>query len=367
MGNVDGLHRRSGLSASKLSELHGNSYIETCNCCDPPMEFVRPYDVYSTEDPNPKYWARYVQDTYGNRMIESNATLTRNEKSSGITHITGRACPKGGGPLRDSVIHFGESLPVDALDLAYAHSKRASVNLVLGCSMLVTPAASLPFEGSCPAALVSLSCTAKDKLALKRGGVLLRATADVVMEHLVRKLGVQFPNTPQLMDTLHKRVQARDRAVLQKDGDCPYDGGADGGVIPESMLVSLQPQAAGYGAGAAPSALETSLEQVPLQLRQSHALQNDGDHRWSLTLESSDGKLESLRNVQAVRFRIHPTFEPSEFVLKQPPFTIGPFTGWGTFDVAVDVEMIHSPTISASFPLSFASREKVMQLANMRP
>merc|ERR1712125_78417 len=43
--NVDGLHRRSGIPANRLSELHGNCYIETCRCCNPRKEFLRPYPV----------------------------------------------------------------------------------------------------------------------------------------------------------------------------------------------------------------------------------------------------------------------------------------------------------------------------------
>lgn len=32
--NVDGLHRRSGVRAESISELHGNCYLETCWSCD---------------------------------------------------------------------------------------------------------------------------------------------------------------------------------------------------------------------------------------------------------------------------------------------------------------------------------------------
>jgi len=42
--NVDGLHRRSGLRAALLSELHGNCYLETCWQCK--KEFLRDYEVH---------------------------------------------------------------------------------------------------------------------------------------------------------------------------------------------------------------------------------------------------------------------------------------------------------------------------------
>jgi NAD-dependent SIR2 family protein deacetylase len=37
--NVDGLHRRSGILPNKLSELHGNTNLETCSKCG--KEYLR--------------------------------------------------------------------------------------------------------------------------------------------------------------------------------------------------------------------------------------------------------------------------------------------------------------------------------------
>lgn len=356
--NVDGLHRRSGLTASALSELHGNMYIETCSCCSPPMEYVRPYDVYSTPCTRPTYWARYVETIKG-QEIESNTSLTRNERSSGIHHITGRACPQGGGPLRDSVIHFGESLPVHALEEGERRSTKAPLNLVIGCSLLVQPAASLPFEGKGPVAIVALTCTGSDIKALRRGGVLLHAPADVAMERLVHHLDLHFPNSPELMETLHQRVQARDRAVLRSDSNCPYDGGADGGVVPTSLLarVELAPQVP-------MEALPAPVQQTKaLCLRQVHEVAEEGWHRWSLSLESEGGNAKDMSEVQAVRFQLHPTFDPPEYCLSKPPFTVGPFLGWGTFTVKVHIERQGLPTTRVCFPLDFGCVEKVVQVA----
>mmetsp|Transcript_17593 Transcript_17593/g.31771 ORF Transcript_17593/g.31771 Transcript_17593/m.31771 type:complete len:565 (-) Transcript_17593:139-1833(-) len=350
--NVDGLHRRSGLAASQLSELHGNSYIETCSCCTPPMEFVRPFDVYSTEEVEPRYWARYVRDRTG-QHIEANVPLTENERASGIHHITGRACPCGGGPLRDSIIHFGESLPTKALEEAERRSRAAKVNLVLGCSMLVRPAASLPFKGSGIPILVALTCTGSDAKALRAGGLLLRAPADAVMEAIVQSLGLfSFANSPQFMSMLHDRVRLRDKAVLQHAANIPYTGGDDGGVVPDHML---QPATA--------SSAERAL-QKDLCLRQLHQQDKDeGWHRWSLQLEAKDGDVMNLEDVEEVRFGLHPTFEPSMYSLTKPPFKIGPFVGWGTFDVDVQVKLATRPPISTRFPLSFRKPDTVMMLA----
>jgi len=350
--NVDGLHRRSGLDASRLSELHGNSYIETCSCCSPPMEFVRPYDVYSTEEVEPRYWARYVQDRNG-RRIEANVALTENERASGIHHITGRACPCGGGPLRDSIIHFGESLPTQGFAEAERRSKAAAINLVLGCSMLVKPAASLPFKGSGIPILVALTCTGSDAKALRAGGLLLRAPADALMEAVVQSLGLfQFDNSALLMSMLHERVRRRDEAVLRHDADVPYTGGNDGGVVPDHMLQQDESR-------------EHKTMQQDFCLRQLHQReQDDGWHRWSLQLEAKDGNMLNIEDVEEVRFGMHPSFEPSMYSITKPPFKIGPFVGWGTFDVDVQVKLTARPPIVARFPLSFRDPDTVMMIAS---
>jgi len=41
--NVDGLHLRSGLTPSSLTELHGNIFMEQCTGCK--REYFRTYDI----------------------------------------------------------------------------------------------------------------------------------------------------------------------------------------------------------------------------------------------------------------------------------------------------------------------------------
>lgn len=108
--NCDGLHRRSGLDPSKLSELHGNTNLETCGKCK--KEYLRDYECDRDD----------VDD-----------------------HSTGRICsvPNCGGQLYDSIINFGENLPKIPFKKARQNSKEADLCIVLGSSLTVSPANSI--------------------------------------------------------------------------------------------------------------------------------------------------------------------------------------------------------------------------------
>ena len=53
-------------------------------------------------------------------------------------------CPKCGSALKPAITFFGESLPSDALREAVSESQKADLMLVLGTSLTVYPAASMP-------------------------------------------------------------------------------------------------------------------------------------------------------------------------------------------------------------------------------
>jgi hypothetical protein len=108
---VDGLHRRSGLTSDELSELHGNCYKEYCSDCK--KEYLRYFDV----------------------------TLTVGDYRN---HVTGRLCDDCGGILKDTIIHFSETLPKDELQKSISNAYKSDVSLVLGTSMRVHPACDIP-------------------------------------------------------------------------------------------------------------------------------------------------------------------------------------------------------------------------------
>ena len=55
-------------------------------------------------------------------------------------------CTGCGGPLKPDIVFFGEQLPADVFEAAFAEAKRADLMLVLGTSLTVYPAAYLPEE-----------------------------------------------------------------------------------------------------------------------------------------------------------------------------------------------------------------------------
>ncbi|MGQ4832990.1 MAG: NAD-dependent protein deacetylase [Candidatus Asgardarchaeia archaeon] len=99
--NVDGLHQKAG--SKNVIELHGNIWRARCTQCD-----YKEYLQTIPQDIPPK-------------------------------------CKKCGSLLRPDVVWFGEPLPTEALNMAFYLSNKADLMLVVGTSLLVQPAASLPF------------------------------------------------------------------------------------------------------------------------------------------------------------------------------------------------------------------------------
>jgi mono-ADP-ribosyltransferase sirtuin 6 len=108
--NLDGLHVRSGTVRGKISELHGNCYLEICELCE--REYLRSFDTLPTRVDR---WS----------------------------HHTGRLCDCGG-HLRDTIVHFTENIRRSEWASAVTNARLSDVALVLGTSMNVQPAASLP-------------------------------------------------------------------------------------------------------------------------------------------------------------------------------------------------------------------------------
>jgi len=97
--NVDNLHLKSGIPFELLAELHGNISRLRCRRCE------RTYDL-----------------SLGKKGCDC------------------------GGELDSSVVDFGMSLPSRDLALAYEHSRKSDLFVVVGSSLVVTPEADMPGE-----------------------------------------------------------------------------------------------------------------------------------------------------------------------------------------------------------------------------
>lgn len=95
--NVDNLHLRSGIRSDLLAELHGNISKLRCTRCEAQVDISAGRDRCSC-----------------------------------------------GGRLVSSVVNFGQPLPQKELADSYRHSRNCDLFLVLGSSLVVTPAADMP-------------------------------------------------------------------------------------------------------------------------------------------------------------------------------------------------------------------------------
>lgn len=160
--NCDGLHRRSGFPVDSLSELHGNTNLESCEKCG----------------------KEYMRDHH-----------TRNAVGV-FDHRTGRKCgiESCGGPLKDTIINFGENLPEKPLNDADVNSRKSDLCLAMGSSLRVTPACLMPeIVARNPKGrlvVVNLQSTPLDGIASMR----INAMCDDVMEALMKELDYPIPD-----------------------------------------------------------------------------------------------------------------------------------------------------------------------------
>lgn len=146
--NIDGLHQEAG--SQDVLELHGNTRRFRCQGCNELQDVETVHRLLSTELPPP--------------------------------------CPNCGGGLRPDVVLFGEMLPETTLQRSLEAARRADVMLVVGSSLVVHPAASLPvitLERGGRLIIVNLGETPLDRVATVKldadaASLLPRLTASLV-------------------------------------------------------------------------------------------------------------------------------------------------------------------------------------------
>jgi NAD-dependent protein deacetylase/lipoamidase len=117
--NIDGLHKLTGVSDEKLIELHGTDRLVTCLECGKRFE---PAEVYEN-------------------LAENFAPPT---------------CDACGGYLKSANVSFGQSMPPEAMKRAQAWSEQAEIFIVIGSSLQVQPAASIPVIAKRAGALLAI-------------------------------------------------------------------------------------------------------------------------------------------------------------------------------------------------------------------
>ncbi|XP_052207156.1 NAD-dependent protein deacetylase SRT1 [Diospyros lotus] len=155
--NIDGLHLRSGIPREKLSELHGNSFMEICPSCG--VEYLRDFEV----------------ETIGLKE-------TSRPCSSGVCVAR----------LKDTVLDWEDALPSKEMNPAEKHCKIADIVLCLGTSLQITPACNLPLKslrGGGKIVIVNLQKTPKDKKA----SLVIHGLVDKVIAGVMDMLNLKIP------------------------------------------------------------------------------------------------------------------------------------------------------------------------------
>lgn len=137
--NIDNLHQRAGVPGTRVIELHGNGTTAACLDCN------APYDLDDLE-------------------VEFERTAEP------------RACDACGGLVKASVISFGQPMPLDAVRQAQRACEACDLMVVVGSSLVVQPAATLPLiarQAGAPLVIVNRDPTPLDGVAdlLVRGGI----------------------------------------------------------------------------------------------------------------------------------------------------------------------------------------------------
>lgn len=108
-------------------------------------------------------------------------------------HRTGRKCALCDGPLLDTIINFGEFLPAQPLQDARDNAKKADLCLVLGSSLTIPPASTIPEavgkRKAAKLAICNLQETPLDDLAALR----IHSKSDDLMIRVMEKLGLRIP------------------------------------------------------------------------------------------------------------------------------------------------------------------------------
>ncbi|RJR28891.1 MAG: NAD-dependent deacylase [Desulfobacteraceae bacterium] len=132
--NVDGLHQKAGVTEELVFQLHGDLSHAKCLACSRryPIDEVRKWLGKGIEEPE---------------------------------------CPSCRGMLKPDAVFFGEQLPFEALMESEQRSRNCDLCIVLGSTLVVYPAATMPLHAIRTGAklvIINMGPTAMDELATVR-------------------------------------------------------------------------------------------------------------------------------------------------------------------------------------------------------
>jgi len=147
--NIDGLHQAAGLPADKVIELHGNTTRAVCVSCGTLFSIQEIRQRIRAGDPAPE-------------------------------------C-RCGGYIKTDTVSFGQAMPAAEMKRAAEFARTADVFLVIGSTLIVQPAASLPAlakQAGAFTAIINLSETPYDEMF----DVLIRGKAGDAMQRIVDRI-----------------------------------------------------------------------------------------------------------------------------------------------------------------------------------
>lgn len=148
--NIDGLHQKAGNSREKIIELHGNALSVSCLSC------------------SKKYNRDEVQE-----RIRRGVKVPRCDDCEGL--------------LKPDTISFGQAMPVRETNEAYKRSLDSDLFIVVGSSLVVQPAASMPInakQGGAKLVIINREPTPHDGYA----DVVLNGPAGEIMERVLARV-----------------------------------------------------------------------------------------------------------------------------------------------------------------------------------
>ncbi|KAK0044926.1 NAD-dependent protein deacetylase sirtuin-6 [Biomphalaria pfeifferi] len=159
--NIDGLHIRSGFPRNRLSELHGNMFIEECNKCG--HQYIREHSV---------------------------PTMARNLTGGSCSQKKSRGTCRG--KLIDTILDWEDSLPERDLESAFEQCRKSDLSICLGTSLQIVPSGNIPLltkKNGGKLVIINLQPTKHDKKADMK----ISAYVDDVMKQLCEALEIEIP------------------------------------------------------------------------------------------------------------------------------------------------------------------------------